>query len=377
MRQVLEVIGFLAGVAIVASTVLSAVQATVLPRTSQNRVPSIAVKGVRIVFRARAKRSVSYLERDRIMAMLGPIALLATLAMWLCLLIAAYALMFFTLTGRSWSGSIELSGSSIFTLGSTSDGRLGPSLLTYSEAGIGLLIVALLITYFPSIYSAFSRRESGVSLLQVRAGSPPTATEMLIRYHRIEERRYQLKELWRQWEEWFTDVEESHTTFPILVFFRSPQPDRSWVTAAGVVLDAASLWAGCVQHPIDPDVQLCIRAGFLALRRIGDSLNVSYDENPDADDPITVSRSEWEAAMDEMAEAGMPLIADRDLAWKAWHGWRVNYDTVLLRLARLVEAPPAPWVSDRSPIETGPTGRVAALAGRISSGSARWPRRSR
>lgn len=377
MRQVLEVIAFLAGVAVVAATVLSAVQATLLPRAAQSRVARVAVQAVRTVFRVRANRSASYEERDRIMALLGPIALLTTLAMWLLMLIAAYSLMFFALTGRSWASSIELSGSSIFTLGSTSDGRLGPSVLTYSEAGIGLLIVALLITYFPTIYSAFTRREEGVSLLSVRAGSPPGATTMLIRYHRIEERRYQLTELWRQWEAWFTDVEESHTTFPILVFFRSPQPDRSWVTAAGTLLDAASLWAGCVQHPIDPDVQLCIRAGFLALRRIADSLNVPYDADPDADGPITISREEWEAAMDEMAEAGMPLVTDRDKAWKAWKGWRVNYDAVLLRLARLVEAPLAPWVSDRTPIETGPSGRIAALAGRISNGSGRWQRRSR
>lgn len=356
---------------------LSAVQATVLPRTSQNRVSIIATTGVRAVFRVRAKRSASYQDRDRIMAMLGPVALLTTLAIWLCLLMAAYTLMFFALTGRSWSGSIELSGSSIFTLGSTSDSRLGPSLLTFSEAGIGLLIVALLITYFPSIYAAFTRREAGVSLLQVRAGAPPSATEMLIRYHRIEERRYQLKELWRQWETWFNDIEESHTTFPILVFFRSAQPDRSWVTSAGVVLDAASFWAGCIEHPTDPDVQLCIRAGFLALRRIADSLNVPYDADPNPDDPITITREEWEAAMAEMADAGMPLVGDRDKAWKAWQGWRVNYDSVLLRLARLVEAPPAPWVSDRSPIDLGPQGRVAALAGRISNGSARWQRRSR
>src|SRR5262249_41093178 len=82
-------------------------------------------------------------------------------------------------------------------------------------------------------YGAFSRRESGVALLQVRAGNPPRATNMLIRYHRIEESRYRLTELWRTWEVWFADIEETHTTFPILAFFRSPQPERSWITSAG------------------------------------------------------------------------------------------------------------------------------------------------
>ena len=116
------------------------------------------------------------------------------------------------------------------------------------------------------------------------------------------------------------------------------------------MLDGASFWAGAIEHPKDPDVQLCIRAGFLALRRIADVFNVPYDPDPAPDDPISVSRQEWDEAMDEMAAAGVPLVADREQAWEAWRGWRVNYDTVLLNLARLVEAPPTPWVSDRSPV---------------------------
>jgi hypothetical protein len=199
---------------------------------------------------------------------------------------------------------------------------------------------------------------------------------MLIRYHRIEERRYQLRELWREWEAWFTDIEESHTTFPILVYFRSPQPDRSWITAAGTVLDAASFWAGCVEHPMDPDVQLCIRAGFLSLRHIADSLGVRYPPDPAPDDPITISRSEWDEAMAEMEAAGMPLIPDREEAWAAWRGWRVNYDTVLLRLARQVEAPVAPWESDRSPLDPM-LSRGERLYGRITSAPVRWRQRSR
>ncbi len=308
------------------------------------------------------------------MAMLGPVALLSMLAVWLLLLIVSYTLIFLAVTRGSLSDAIKLSGSSIFTLGNATDGRLGPSVLTYSEAALGLLIVALLITYFPSIYSAFTRRETGVSLLQVRAGSPPQATTMLIRFHRIEEPSFRLGELWRQWEGWFTDIEESHTTFPILAYFRSPQPDRSWVTAAGALLDGASFWASCVEHPQDPDVQLCIRAGFLALRRVADSIRVPYDADPRADGPITISRGEWDAAMAEMDAAGMPLKSDREAAWIAWKGWRVNYDDVLLLLARRVEAPPAPWVSDRSPIAAlRDQGRERASR----TASTRGPRRQR
>jgi hypothetical protein len=375
MRLAFDILALVVGAILVVATVLSAVRSTVLPRAAQSRIAGTAVRAARTFFRLRAKHSTTYEDRDRIMAMLGPVALLSMLAFWLLLLIVGYTLIFLAVTRGSLSDAIELSGSSIFTLGTTVDSRLGPSVLTYSEAALGLLIVALLITYFPSIYNAFTRRETGVSLLQVRAGSPPQATTMLIRFHRIEEPSYRLGELWRQWEGWFTDIEESHTTFPILVYFRSPQPDRSWVTAAGALLDAASFWASCVEHPQDPDVQLCIRAGFLALRRIADSFKVPYASDPAADDRITITRQEWDAAMAEMEAAGMPLKADRELAWTAWKGWRVNYDTVLLLLARLVEAPPAPWVSDRSPI-AAVQDQARARAARKAIGPGRGRRKS-
>lgn len=372
MRQALEVIGFLAGVAAVGATVLSAIRAVVLPRATQNLVPRVTIAAVRGAFQVRAKRLDSYSDRDRLMAMLAPIALIAMLLTWLVILVLAYALMQLCLTGRSPSTSLELSGSSIVTLGTTSDPRFWPSLLSYSEAALGLLIVALFITYFPSIYSAFTRREAGVTLLQVRAGDPPQATTMLIRYHRIEERRYQLTDLWRQWEMWFADIEESHTTFPILVFFRSPQPERSWVTAAGALLDGAAFWLACVaEHPLDPDAQLCVRAGFLALRHVADVFRLPYDPDPRPDGPITISRSEWDEAMARMEAAGVPLVPDREKAWQDWRGWRVNYDTVLLRLARLVEAPPAPWISDRSPVD-GPPAPASVRGGRRPIAPQRW-----
>jgi hypothetical protein len=364
----LDVLALVAGVSLLVVTMLSVIKSTVLPRAAPSRVTFVTSRATRALFQLRARHARTYADRDRIMAMLGPVSLLSLLAVWLLLLISAYTLIYLGVTHGSLSDCIKLSGASIFTLGTSSDGRLGPSLITYSEAALGLFIVALLITYLPSIYNAFSRREAGVSLLSVRAGTPPQASTMLIRYHRIEEPQYRLGELWRQWEGWFIDIEESHTTFPILVFFRSPHKDRSWLTAAGALLDAASFWAGCVEHPLDPDVQLCIRAGFLALRRIADSFKVPYPPDPNPDDPITISRQEWEAAMDEMAEADLPLITDRDEAWMAWKGWRVNYDTVLLRLARLVEAPITPWESDRSPIAIPASPRPRAARTPIGPG---------
>jgi len=132
------------------------------------------------------------------------------------------------------------------------------------------------------------------------------------------------------------------------VFFRSPRADRSWVTAAGAVLDAAALTLSVVDTPSDPRAQLCIRAGFLALRSIADFFRFPYPPDPHYPaQPISVSRAEFDAACAELAAQGVPLKADREQAWRDFAGWRVNYDLVLLALARLTMAPPSPWTGER------------------------------
>ena len=181
----------------------------------------------------------------------------------------------------------------------------------------------------------------------MRAGTPPSAIQLFKRYHRIHGLE-KLDSLWITWEAWFADLEESHTSLGVLAFFRSPQPHRSWITAAGAILDAASLATSSIDIPRDPQADVCIRAGFLALRHIADFFRIPYDPNPSPTDPISISREEFEAACDELANAGVPLKLDRDQAWRDFAGWRVNYDTVLLALATLTMAPEAPWSSDRA-----------------------------
>ena len=131
----------------------------------------------------------------------------------------------------------------------------------------GLALVAVLIAYLPSIYSGFSRRESAVTHLSVRAGTPPSAVELLVRAH-LAEFMHRLDDLFDQWETWFVDVEESHTTFTALIFFRSPNPQRSWITAAGALLDTAALSVSVLDQPFSTATGLCLRSGFLSLRAI-------------------------------------------------------------------------------------------------------------
>lgn len=146
-----------------------------------------------------------------------------------------------------------------------------------------------------------------------------------------------------------TEIDESHTTLPALVFFRSPRSGQSWVLAAGVVMDAAALQQSAVDEPYQPYPSLAIRAGTTALRHIADFFELPYNPNPQfPGDPIHVSREQFDAACDRLAAQGVPIKVDRDLAWRNFAGWRVNYDSVLQALSRMTMAPDVPWLADQT-----------------------------
>jgi hypothetical protein len=345
--ELVRFLGFVIGLAVVAGTLYSAIETFVLPRSANDPLTRAVFLSIRRLFELRTKRARSYQERDRIMAFYAPITLLMLPPVWLVLVLLGYTGMFWSIGVPSWHAAFAASGSSLLTLGFAPLDDLPQQMLAFSEATIGLGLVALLIAYLPTMYAAFSRREAAVTMLEVRAGSPPSAVEMIQRFHRIHGLD-QLHEQWAAWEMWFGDIEESHTSLAALVFFRSPQPEHSWITAAGAVLDTASLVNSALDVPQDPQADLCIRAGYLALRRIADFFRIPYNANPKPDDPISISRQEFDAVCDELGKVGIPLKPDRDQAWRDYAGWRVNYDTVLLALAGLTMAPYAPWSSDRS-----------------------------
>jgi len=345
--EIIRVLIFVLGVAIVAVTVLSAIRTFVLPRSANDALTRVVFLTMRRLFDLRLRRARSYADRDRVMALYAPFGLLSLLPVWLTLVLIGYMGMFWAIGIPSWYDAFRLSGSSLLTLGFATTDDLPQTILAVSEATIGLILVAMLIAYLPTMYAAFSRREAAVALLEVRAGSPPSAIEMIQRFQRLHGLE-RLGDLWATWEVWFAEVEESHTSLAALVFFRSPQPDRSWITATGAVLDAASLAASTLNIPRDPRADLCIRAGYLALRRIADFFRIPYNPGPRPDEPISVTRQEFDEVYDRLASVGVPLKPDRDQAWRDFAGWRVNYDPVLLALAGLTMAPYAPWSSDRS-----------------------------
>jgi hypothetical protein len=345
----IKVLVFIAGFLLVAQTLLSAVRNFVLPRSAPDVILGFVFLGVGALLRLPVRLARSYGARDRIMAFYAPFGVLALLPAWLFLAHLGFSAMYWATGIESWADAFVLSGSSLLTLGFAHDNTLLHMSMSFVEATIGLLLVALLIAYLPTMYSTFSRRETAVTLMDVRAGTPPSVAEMVLRSHRIG-KLDNYTGLWRDWEVLFSEIEETHTSLPALVFFRSPNPLRSWVTAAGCVLDAAAFWRSTLAVPHDPQADLCIRAGYLALRRIARFYEIDYNPDPHfPTDPLSVSRAEFDELCAILAAEGVPLVADLDQAWQDFGGWRVNYDRVLLALCSLTMAPPAPWSSDRAP----------------------------
>ncbi len=343
---VLRTAVFLIGLFIVGGTLIAAIKTFILPRGVNVWLTRVLFRAIGFFFRLRVRRA-TYAERDRILAFFPPLALFMMPMILLVLVLAGYLCLFWALEPRPLPDLFFLSGSSLLTLGYASVNTTASKILEFSEAMIGLVLIAMLIAYLPTMYSAFARRETAVVLWEARAGSPPTVAEMVSRSYRTAELD-RLRDVWLAWQVWFAELEESHTSLSPLVFFRSPQPQRSWITAAGNVMDSAAFMLSAVDVPFNPQAAFCIRAGFLALRQIADFFRLPHEVNPTPDMSISISRYEFDEVCDNLAAQNVPLKPDREQAWRDFKGWRVNYDDALLSLAALTGAPYAPWISDRS-----------------------------
>jgi hypothetical protein len=346
---VIRYFAFALGLVIVILTLFSALSTFVLPRAARSQLNRIVFGLLRRIIDFILHFARTYRRRDTIMAYYAPIGLMLLLPTWYILILIGYAAMYWALGVGDLFAVFRLSGSSLFTLGFDISKTPVVTVFAFTEAMLGLMLVGLLIAYLPTMYSAFSRREQAVNMLEVRAGSPPSALEMLLRFNRIHGLD-KLSDYWKTWEAWFADVEESHTTLPALVFFRSPRPENSWVTAGGTVLDAAAITLSAIEIPYEASAALCIRAGFLTFRRIANYFDIPSPQDPHYPaSPICVERREFEEVIDQLAAAGLPIKADREQAWRDFAGWRVNYDRALILLCGLVMAPEATWSSDRVP----------------------------
>jgi len=320
------------------------------------------------IFRTAIPRGTAYETRDRVLAWQAPIALLVRLLVWLMLLAVGYGLVLLP-SVRGAARAFSDSGSSLFTLGYAAPSGRASALLEYVAAFTGLVVVGLQVGYLPTLYAAFNRRETEVSLLIARAGSPAWGPEILARtkWGIIDgDARPVLDELFRSWERWAAEVAESHTTYFTLARLRSPQPFSDWLTSLIAVLDAAALHLSLAPST-EPRIgaRLALRMGFEALDRIARAMRLPGPDSPDPDAPISVSYEEFCAATAMLRGVGYGIEVSDDVAWPNFRGWRVNYDTTALLLARELDAPPALWTGPRRwPSEPIPPRRPAIRTAR-------------
>jgi hypothetical protein len=149
------------------------------------------------------------------------------------------------------------------------------------------------------------------------------------------------------WERWSADVAESHTTYPALLFLRSPHPTNSWVVGLIAVLDSAAVYLSLCPTAAPPEARLCLRMGFTCFRDIARVVGIPFDPDPLPDAEIDLPFAAFADAAARLEKAGVPLERSVEEAWPHFRGWRVNYESIAYVLTDIVFAPPAPWTGRR------------------------------
>ncbi len=337
---------FAVGVILVLGTWLSVIGTLIVPRRVSGRIARGIAVVVAALFRTVARLSRRYETRDRILALLGPTLLLAQLGIWIVMFLVGFALIYVPFVAdHEWGTAAILSARTLFPLGGLAD-TTEQLVIAFFAAGTGLVIVALQIAYLPVLYGSFNKRENLVTMLDARAGVPAWGPEVLARAELVDNVE-NLDWLYRSWEEWAADVAESHTTYPPLVYFRSPHPMRSWVTGLLAVLDAAALHLATRPLTAPPSARVMLRQGYQALRDVARLYNIPFNEDPKPDDPVQITRAEFDDALHLLSHVNWPTERTADEAWIHFRGWRVNYEAVAFQIADFIDAPPALWSGHR------------------------------
>jgi hypothetical protein len=325
---------------------MSMVGTFIVPRDTQARLAALVSKLVFPVFRRGAKLLKSYEAKDSFLAFQAPWFLLTLLGVWIGLLITGFALMLWAFSPLDIASSFREAGSSLLTLGFATSRGPGPTALDLLAAASGLIVVALLIGYLPVLYGAFNRRERLVTLLESRAGAPAWGPEILWRHQRISTLDA-LPAFYDEWERWAADVAESHSAYPVLLFFRSPDPLQSWLTGLLAVMDSAALYLALCPATAPSQARLCLRMGFTGLRTIADALGIRYDEDPRPDAPISLTHDDYLRGVKRLGDIEFPMERNPEEAWPHFRGWRVNYEQVALDIGDRIVATPGPWAGKR------------------------------
>ncbi len=321
-------IAILTGSILLAFVLLDAFQTIILPRRPVGRFRLTRLfflvtwyPWTSLVGKLPARRN-----REQLYSVYGPLALLVLFIFWALLLILAYGLIFLGLRTAFADPThpaslfavlrscLYVSGTTLFTLGLGDvqpNSQIARTLLVM-EAGTGLGFVALVIGYVPVLYTAFSNREISVALLDARAGSPPTAGELLTR-HNFSGGHEALSALLSEWERWAAGMLETHISYPILCYYRSQHDNQSWLSALTAILDACSLLITTVEGPSTRQAQLTFAVARHVLVDLGHVFRLEAHEQKYRD---SVPARLWDEEFSELChllnESGFSLCGSTD-----------------------------------------------------------------
>jgi hypothetical protein len=338
---------------------VSAVETVVLPRNSFTRITraTFAVTNRLLVHRWRSQDWA-----DNLRGLYGPVALVSLPLVWMLTVIVGFTLLFWGIDAGTLERSFEISGSSVTTLGFAAPTGGPRTWVAFIEAIIGLGLVALLISYLPTIYAAHRDREKGITTLQPFTGIPASGVDLLATLHAFD--ALDNPELWRSATSWLLELDQTHCSFPALCYFPETSSDQSWVASVGALLDAGVLLLSGEPLSLTDDTpsrhqgpMLMLAHGIPTISEIGLAAGLPIPPPvrlaqliPDQAQPppaISVTRAEFEAAIDRLADVIPAAAADRDGAWRRFAWARSSYDQALRGLAGLTLATPAPWTTDR------------------------------
>ena len=341
---------FLTGIAILLIVVWDAFEVIILPRrvTRRFRLSRFFYKNFWRIWKFVAQLVPSAKVRESAFGVFGPLSLLILVAVWAVGLVLSFALMQYgsgsavNVTGTNtgfWTDAY-LSGTTFFTLG------LGDVIprsgmaraLVVVEAGLGFGFLAGVIGYLPFIYGSFSQREVNISLLDSRAGTPPTAGELL-RRHSYPQGSEALRVLLKDWELWCAELMESHLSYPVLAYFRSQHDNQSWVASLTAILDTCSL----VMVGIDGACERQAELTFAIARHAVVDLSQVFGTSPR---PLLEDRlplAELRHIRDVLAQHGLKLN-DGEAADNRLLELRRMYEPYIFALAAHLNQRLPPWI---------------------------------